>query len=179
MPQLLRQLATGVCLSVCLSVSDGPRQPLHSPVEVVGPRGGQVLVHQTLHHLPRVVQLLQALGEHLLLPELLEERLPFAQLVVLLQRAREQRADGGVVGQHQTRDAVRRLDVGRLTGERHLDAGRAPRDELRQFTLTDPLQRLVHLSAPGRGDGSDGKLEERRHLTAVLLRHQSRKFKPK
>ena len=59
------------------------------------------------------------------------------------------RGDTRVVGEHQSADAVRRLDVGRLPRQRHLDACRAPRDELRQLALADPLQTLVHLAASG------------------------------
>ena len=56
------------------------------------------------------------------------------------------RGDTGVVGQHQATDAVSGLDVRRLTGQRHLDAGRAPGDELGQLPLPDPLQTLVNLT---------------------------------
>ena len=56
------------------------------------------------------------------------------------------RGDTGVVGQHQATDAVSRLDVRGLTGQRHLDAGGAPGDELGQLPLPDPLQTLVNLT---------------------------------
>ena len=37
------------------------------------------------------------------------------------------------------------LQIGALLGERHLDGGGAPADELRQLPLSDPLEALVHL----------------------------------
>lgn len=41
------------------------------------------------------------------------------------------RGDAGVVGQHETGDAVRRGDVGRLPRERHLD-GRTANEKVKQ-----------------------------------------------
>lgn len=63
---------------------------LRSPGDVVGPRGGAVLVHQLLHHLARVIQLVKVVLEDVLLAELLQEGLALPQLVVLPARPLEQ-----------------------------------------------------------------------------------------
>lgn len=71
---------------------------LRSPGDVVGPRGRAVLVHQLLHHLSRVVQLVKVVLEDVFLAELLQEGLALSQLVVLPARPLEQlpgRASGG------------------------------------------------------------------------------------
>ena len=57
----------------------------------------------------------------------------------------EEGCDGGVIGQHEARHPVSGGDVGRLARQRHLDGGRAPRDEPCHLALADPLQGLVHL----------------------------------
>ena len=66
-------------------------------------------------------------------------------MMMMLTTTTTYRRYAGVVGQHKSTDAVSRLDVGRLAGQRDLDAGRTPRDELRQLAFTDPLQAFVHL----------------------------------
>ena len=58
--------------------------------------------------------------------------------------------DAGVIGQHESRDSVRVLNVGRLPGERHLDASRTPGDELRQLAFPDPLKAFVNLTTAAR-----------------------------
>lgn len=63
---------------------------LRPPGDVVGPRGGAVLVHQLLHHLAGVVQLVKVVLEDVLLAELLQEGLALSQLVVLPARPLEQ-----------------------------------------------------------------------------------------
>lgn len=63
---------------------------LRSPGDVVGPRGRAVLVHQLLHHLSRVVQLVKVVLEDVFLAELLQEGLALSQLVVLPARPLEQ-----------------------------------------------------------------------------------------
>lgn len=50
------------------------------------------------------------------------ERVALEQLVKLAERAVEQVADGGVVGQHQPAHTVRALHVGALARQRHLRA---------------------------------------------------------
>ena len=71
-------------------------------------------------YLPGVVQFSQAVAKHVFLSELLEEGLPPAQLVVLLQRALEQAGYVGVVGKHEARHTVGRLDVRTLLAQGHL-----------------------------------------------------------
>lgn len=68
---------------------------LRAPGDVVGPRGCAVLVDQVLHHLPRVVQLVEVVLEHVLLTELLQEGLAFPQLIVLTARPLKQLGGGG------------------------------------------------------------------------------------
>lgn len=72
--------------------------------------------------------------------------LALPHLLLLLNDRLKQVADRGVVGKHHSGDLVRGFDVGRLFRERHLDRGRTPRDEVGQLTLTDALERFVHLS---------------------------------
>ena len=55
------------------------------------------------------------------------------------------RRDARVIGEHESADSVSRLDVWRLPGECHLDAGRTPRNELRQLALTYSLQTFMDL----------------------------------
>lgn len=69
---------------------------LRSPGDVVGPRGRAVLVHQLLHHLARVVQLVKVVLEDVLLAELLQEGLALSQLVVLPARPLEQLRGGKI-----------------------------------------------------------------------------------
>jgi hypothetical protein len=61
-----------------------------SPIEVIRPCGSSVLIDQLLNHVPRIVQLIQIVFEHRLLPELLQEGLSLAQFVVLIQTPLEQ-----------------------------------------------------------------------------------------
>ena len=87
-----------------------------------------------------------------------------------------------MITQHQPADAMRRLDIRRLLGERDLDRRRAPGDELSESALPNPQQALVHVRGVdvvalddvedgdvtgrfGRGDGDHGALglEEAAH----------------
>lgn len=63
---------------------------LCAPGDVVGPRGGVVLVYQLLDHFPRVVQLVKVLLEYVLFAELLQEGFSLTQFVVLLARPLKQ-----------------------------------------------------------------------------------------
>lgn len=65
--------------------------------------------------------------------------------------ARTHRGDVGVVCHHQAADTVCRRQVRGLPGQCHLDAGRAPGDEVGQFPLPDPLQALVNLGRHEQG----------------------------
>lgn len=56
---------------------------LCAPGDVVGTRGGAVLIHKLLNHLTRVIQLVKVVLEYVFLPELLEEGLPLPQLIIL------------------------------------------------------------------------------------------------
>ncbi len=51
-----------------------------------------------------------------------------------------------MIREHHPAHLVRRVDIRGLLGERHLDRSGTPGDEIRQFPLSDALQRLVHLS---------------------------------
>lgn len=84
-------------LPACVKVAVGPCRPLagrslllRAPGDVVGARGGVVLVNQLLHDLPGVVELVEVVLEDVLLAELLQESLPLAELVVLPARPLEQ-----------------------------------------------------------------------------------------
>mmetsp|Transcript_66162 Transcript_66162/g.197688 ORF Transcript_66162/g.197688 Transcript_66162/m.197688 type:complete len:265 (-) Transcript_66162:408-1202(-) len=137
------------------------------PVDVVGRLARLVLLYQRLHNLARLVKLAQIVRKHLDLSVIVEEGVPLSQLVVLLHDAVEEVADGRVVGEHQARDAVRRLHVRRLAREGDLDRRRPPRDERAELSLTDALQRLVHLR---RVDFSLDDVEDRYVAAAVLAR---------
>lgn len=50
-----------------------------------------------------------------------------------------------MVCHHEPADAVSGRQVRGLAGQSHLDAGRAPGDEVGQLPLPDPLQTLVNL----------------------------------
>ena len=50
-----------------------------------------------------------------------------------------------MVGHHEPADPVGRRQVRRLPRQGHLDAGRAPGDEVGQLPFPDPLQALVDL----------------------------------
>lgn len=56
------------------------------------------------------------------------------------------RTNIGMIGQHEPRNPMRRLYIGRFARQSHLDASRTPRDKLGQLPLSDPLQGFVHLS---------------------------------
>ena len=64
--------------------------PVHSPLQVIRLGSGFVLVHQSLDNIARVVHLVQAVLEHGLLAELVQESFAFPQLVELHQRTRKQ-----------------------------------------------------------------------------------------
>jgi hypothetical protein len=64
--------------------------PVHSPLQVIRLGSGLVLVHQSLDDIARVVHLVQAVLEHGLLAELVQESFAFPQLVELDQRTRKQ-----------------------------------------------------------------------------------------
>mmetsp|Transcript_14394 Transcript_14394/g.35705 ORF Transcript_14394/g.35705 Transcript_14394/m.35705 type:complete len:245 (-) Transcript_14394:1041-1775(-) len=113
-----------------------------------------VLIAQVLHHLLCVRELVQAqaalsVGEVLEVLVVLAEGLSLLlgphELLVVAQDLVEQVPDGGVVGQHEARHAVRALDVGALLGQRHLDGRGPPLDEVGRLALPDALQALVHL----------------------------------
>lgn len=57
---------------------------LGAPGDVVRPRGCMILIDKLLHNLSGSVQLVEVLLEDVLLAELLQEGLPFPQLVILL-----------------------------------------------------------------------------------------------
>mmetsp|Transcript_35615 Transcript_35615/g.114641 ORF Transcript_35615/g.114641 Transcript_35615/m.114641 type:complete len:295 (-) Transcript_35615:733-1617(-) len=121
------------------------RRAVDPPVDVVRRLGGSVLLDERLHRLPRFVKLRQVVGEHRKLPVIVQKGVALAQFVVLRGDAQEEVADGSVVGEHQARDAVRRLEVRRSTREGHLHAGWSPRDEAAELSFPDALQRLVDL----------------------------------
>lgn len=84
-------------LPACVEVAVGPCRPLvecslllRAPGDVVGARGGVVLVNQLLHDLPGVVELVEVVLEDVLLAELLQESLPLAELVILPARPLKQ-----------------------------------------------------------------------------------------
>ena len=72
---------------------------------------GLVLVDELADNLVAGVHLVQVVGEHGLLAELVQEGLSLVQLAKLLAGALEQLGNGRVVGQHQTGHAVAGLDV--------------------------------------------------------------------
>ena len=55
------------------------------------------------------------------------------------------RRNASVISQHETIDAMSRLEIGRLLGQKTLYGRRAPRYELTQFSLANSQQTLVHL----------------------------------
>lgn len=61
-----------------------------SPIEIIRTSSSSVFVDQLLNHVPRVVQLVQIVFKHLLLPELLQKGLSLAQFVVLVHGTLEQ-----------------------------------------------------------------------------------------
>ena len=78
-------------LSVGLGSGGGAGSwPVHSPLQVIRLGSGFVLVHQSLDNIARVVHLVQAVLEHGLLAELVQESFAFPQLVELHQRTRKQ-----------------------------------------------------------------------------------------
>mmetsp|Transcript_2101 Transcript_2101/g.13649 ORF Transcript_2101/g.13649 Transcript_2101/m.13649 type:complete len:273 (+) Transcript_2101:3153-3971(+) len=91
------------------------------------------------------MKLLQIVCKHGVLLITVDEGLPPHQLVVLACALGEQVSDGRVIGQHQSAHAVGGLDVRAFPGERNLDGGWSPLDEVRQPPLADALQGVVHL----------------------------------
>ena len=124
-------------------------------------------------HAPRVVELLEPVREDLLLLVLLHERVPPAQAVELVDHPLEElrsrgapsaarsrtdekssgrwggggayRRDARVVGEHEPAHTVVGLHVRRAAGERDLDRGRAPGDEVGELALANAEERLVDL----------------------------------
>ena len=115
------------------------------PVQIVWPGSRLVLCNQVANHIPGVIQLGQVVLEHVLLFELVQERAPLPQLVVLVQTPLEQGTDTRVVGQHQSRHSMIGLDVRTGSGQGHLEVGWTPRNKLCEFLLPDSLQRLVNV----------------------------------
>src|ERR1700744_6211711 len=113
--------------------------------EVVLLLGGLVLLHAPQHGLAALVELAEPVGEDGLSPVLLEEGVALAEAVELRENAPEQRRDARMVRKHQTGNAVRRGNVGRLARERHLDRGRAPGDEGGELALADAEEGFVDL----------------------------------
>lgn len=54
-----------------------------------------------------------------------------------------------MIGEHKTTNLVAGLDIGAFLGQRHLDGGRAPLDELGELAFPDALERLVDLPSEG------------------------------
>ena len=79
---------------------------LSAPGQIIRLCGSHILIHQVLHDLPGVVHLVQVVCKHVLLPELLDVGVATPHLVVVPESALEEGHDGGVVGQHQTGNAM-------------------------------------------------------------------------
>ena len=67
------------------------------------------------------------------------------QLVELRSELCEDVSDARVIREHHAADLVRSGDVRALLREGDLNGGRTPWDEVGKFTLSNPLQGLVHL----------------------------------
>lgn len=116
------------------------------PEQIIRLGSRLVLGNEITYHLPGIIQLGQVILEHVLLLKLIQEGATLPQLVVLIQAPLKQRTNTRVIGQHQPRHTVIRLDIGTGPRESHLQIRRSPWNKLGQFLLPDPLQRLVHLS---------------------------------
>lgn len=101
---------------------------------------------------PRVVKLFETVAEHVLLLVLFNEGAALADHVVLVERFLEVGRDRGVIAQHEPAHTVALLQVRRALGQRNLNRGWAPRDEVDEVPLADAQERLVDLFV-GEGGG--------------------------
>ena len=73
----------------------------HSPTEIVLLGGSMVFLHQLLHHLSTVLEVVQAVCKQGLLLELFNVGASLEHLVKVPAGLGEQRGDAGVVGHHE------------------------------------------------------------------------------
>lgn len=104
-----------------------------------------VLVHQALDDFLGIVELVETVPEQSRLLEVLDVRLSALQFVKLHSQRVEDTAHARVVCQHHTADFVLSGDIRTFLGESHLNGCGAPRDEVRQLSLSDSLKRFMHL----------------------------------
>lgn len=114
-------------------------------VHVVRPLAGAVFVDQTLHGLPGTVELVEVVLEHGLAAVVVQEGIALADAIVLPKEPIEQLGHAGVVGQHEATDLVRVGHVRAGPGQRHLDRGWSPRDEVDELSLPNTLKGLMDL----------------------------------
>ena len=128
-----------------------------SVLQVIIPLSRLILVNHALHRLFGIIKFAQVMLEHVLLPIRIEVSVPFPHFIVLIQSLFEEPAHPRMICNHETRDFVAALDVGRPFCETDLDACWSPGNEGRKMALSDSEEGLVHFRrvdrlARGRGD---------------------------
>ena len=116
-----------------------------APLDIIRLFRCRIFFDETANYLLGIRKLVKIVLKYFSLFELLHEGASLGQLLILIKELLEQATDARMIRKHHSRHLVRRLDVRTALRQGHLDAGRAPWDEVGQLSLSDSLQRLMHL----------------------------------